>query len=179
MTPAQASAQIKAWRFVDVRAFQRATTWNELALDGQVGPRTAEAVERVVAEGGRLSANFHLDEFRSRGNGQVKIHRVLIAGLEALRNELGHPIRIVSAYRDPAHNRSIGGATNSAHLYGAAVDVDGLDQSSVRRVKRFSGIGITRATGRVAHVDIRGIAGVPATTPGTVDAPMTWFYPRG
>ncbi|MEO0995795.1 MAG: D-Ala-D-Ala carboxypeptidase family metallohydrolase, partial [Pseudomonadota bacterium] len=36
----------------------------------------------------------------------------------------GRPIRILSGYRDPAHNRRIGGAPKSRHVVGDAVDID-------------------------------------------------------
>lgn len=43
---------------------------------------------------------------------------------EALRHRLGdHPLRVTSAYRSKACNTAVGGATNSNHLYGRAIDL--------------------------------------------------------
>lgn len=43
---------------------------------------------------------------------------------EALRHRLGdHPLRVTSAYRSAACNRQVGGAANSNHLYGRAIDL--------------------------------------------------------
>lgn len=52
--------------------------------------------------------------------------RVLIAADE-LRARYGAPVRIGNGYRPPGYNRAVGGAPNSAHLRGAAVDLDPLD----------------------------------------------------
>lgn len=42
---------------------------------------------------------------------------------EQVRALLGHqPLTITSAYRTPAHNRKIGGAPDSQHLQGRAID---------------------------------------------------------
>ena len=43
--------------------------------------------------------------------------------LEALRERAGTPIVINSGYRSPQFNRKIGGAANSNHLTGCAVDI--------------------------------------------------------
>jgi hypothetical protein len=42
--------------------------------------------------------------------------------MEAVRELLGHPIHINSGYRSPALNAAVGGAVNSAHMSGHAVD---------------------------------------------------------
>jgi hypothetical protein len=49
--------------------------------------------------------------------------------MEHVRNGLGaRPVTILSGYRSPPVNTEVGGATNSAHLYGLACDfvVNGL-----------------------------------------------------
>lgn len=43
-------------------------------------------------------------------------------GLEEVRSLLGHPIYIDSGYRCPYLNRVVGGAANSQHMVGMAVD---------------------------------------------------------
>lgn len=44
--------------------------------------------------------------------------------LQGIRDELGFPIRINSAYRCPTHNQNVGGATHSKHLEGHAADIE-------------------------------------------------------
>ena len=43
-------------------------------------------------------------------------------GMEIVRGYLGKPIMVSSGYRSPAVNHAIGGAENSAHMTGHAVD---------------------------------------------------------
>lgn len=45
---------------------------------------------------------------------------------EPLRKSLGQPIRISSGYRSPELNRVIGGARNSQHTTGEALDLQGM-----------------------------------------------------
>ncbi|MEO0995488.1 MAG: D-Ala-D-Ala carboxypeptidase family metallohydrolase [Pseudomonadota bacterium] len=63
-------------------------------------------------------------ELASRGNNRVWVSKAMIAALDRVRAEVGHPIRILSGYRDPSHNRRIGGAPNSRHIVGDAADID-------------------------------------------------------
>lgn len=48
---------------------------------------------------------------------------VLAKAFEAVRAAVGKPIVIGSAYRTPAYNRRIGGATHSQHCQGRALDL--------------------------------------------------------
>ncbi|MEA2686185.1 MAG: lysozyme, partial [Actinomycetota bacterium] len=100
LTVDQARAQIEEWRWEDAKAFQEAFAWSDIDVDGVVGSKTAEAVAKVLAEGGRLSPHFHQDEFRSSNNGRIRVHRELIRALERAREKLGSPIQITSGYRD-------------------------------------------------------------------------------
>lgn len=43
--------------------------------------------------------------------------------LEAVREKLGKPIRVLSCYRSPEVNKLVGGAKHSAHLEGKAIDI--------------------------------------------------------
>lgn len=49
--------------------------------------------------------------------------RVLAEQLEVLRAKVGRPVYIVSGYRTPDYNRSVGGARNSQHVFGRAADI--------------------------------------------------------
>lgn len=148
--------------------------WN-LLVDGLAGPQTHHALPHSLANGGRCSEFFVFREFKSKGNGWIKVHRELARALDVYRRHYG-PTRIVSGYRDPAHNQAVGGARNSQHLYGSAADLEPRGSlNAVRNLRRFSGIGVQRSSGLVRHVDLRGIAG-PATTPGTPSSPTVWWY---
>lgn len=43
--------------------------------------------------------------------------------LDPLRKKWGRPIIVTSGYRCPKLNAAVGGATNSAHMYGQAADI--------------------------------------------------------
>ena len=55
----------------------------------------------------------------------------LCVWLEVLRDKVGHPIVINSGYRSSQLNRKVGGAANSNHLTGCAVDIrtNGMEQA--------------------------------------------------
>lgn len=75
------------------------------------------------------SKHFSLAEFASRDGadtprGAIGNIQVLMNQLEVLRAELGgSPITIISGYRSPSHNTSVGGAARSQHLCGRAADI--------------------------------------------------------
>ena len=48
---------------------------------------------------------------------------VLMAVFESIRWAVGGPLRILSCYRTAAYNASIGGAAQSQHVLGRAIDV--------------------------------------------------------
>lgn len=75
--------------------------------------------ETIVDEYG----NFRAKEFASPDSNVIFINRVLAQVLGELRHRIGRPIYINSGYRTVAHNKKVGGAENSYHLYGAAVDI--------------------------------------------------------
>ena len=81
----------------------------------------------------RLSPHFSLGEFTKSGSHpevyNIPSHEAianlkrLCTWLEVLRLRAGNPIRINSGYRSPQLNKKIGGAANSNHLTGCAVDI--------------------------------------------------------
>ena len=87
----------------------------------------------------KLSEHFTLGELtvtNQKGIYNIPSHEAianlkrLCGWLEVLRERAGTPIRINSGYRSPQLNRKIGGAANSNHLTGCAVDirVSGMEQ---------------------------------------------------
>lgn len=82
----------------------------------------------------KLADNFWLKEFKCKDGTHVPdayIYNVeqLAKNLQILRNELTRklgrdcPININSAYRSPSHNKKVGGASSSQHLYAKAADI--------------------------------------------------------
>jgi hypothetical protein len=116
------------------------------------------------------------------------VHRDLLVALERLRAAVGRPLGLVSAWRNPAHNRRVGGARSPAHLWcaselraiqsrlmpgahlfaGRAADFNRgyIRVADCRDLRLFSGIG--HREGWVTHVDVR--------TTGSPDNPSVWEY---
>ena len=67
--------------------------------------------------------NFSPAEIACRGTGRLLLNDAALDKLQALRDRLGKPLIVRSAYRSPEHNRAVGGAKASKHLEGVAVDI--------------------------------------------------------
>ena len=75
----------------------------------------------------RLSEHFDRREFACRcGCGFDTVDVALLELLERVRGHFGQPVRVLSGCRCEAHNRAIGGARHSRHLWGQAADIDVL-----------------------------------------------------
>ncbi len=77
---------------------------------------------------------------------------------EALRHQLGdHPLKVTSGYRDSTCNTSVGGASNSVHLTGGALDLVPGDSAtsicSIAKQARYAGFGGIFGPGYPAHDD--------------------------
>lgn len=153
-------------------------------IDGSIGVETAEIIHRHrTKHKGTATAHYKFREFASvtrgtcRGNGHIKGHRDLIAGLEKLRGKIGRPLPIVNGHRDPTKNVCVGGAKHSQHLYGNAADcAPGWAVAEVAALRCFSGIGFSRSSGLVLHVDVRHADPAHNFTGGTVANPTVWQY---
>lgn len=156
------AGQVAAWGYEDgVLGFQQSFAWQDIATDGIVGPETARAVQKVVDAGGLLAEHFHMNEFRSHGNQRLKVHRELVRSLEIIRGNLGGALGVLSGYRDPAHNAAVGGAPNSMHIQGLAVDPQPYLGRAVLDGSGIAGVGVSH-TGPISHVDRRDVIGQPA-----------------
>ncbi len=108
----------------------------------------------------QISKNFKLKEFQCKDGSQlVKIDSELLQKLQQLRDLIGKPIMVNSGYRTPEYNKRVGGAKNSYHMQGKAVDikVNGLSISELKANALevgFNGVGVYK---NFLHVDIRRI----------------------
>lgn len=73
----------------------------------------------------QIATNFMANEFFSTSPGVTEhpLEKKLVDVSQALRTYYGKPISIVSTYRTTSHNLTVGGAINSQHLKGNAVDL--------------------------------------------------------
>ena len=119
----------------------------------------------------QISKNFFYHEFYCQGKEPPGIYKDNIINiateLQKLRSLLNKPIRVNSGWRCAAHNKLMGGASNSQHLIGKAADcrIIGFPNNEVGyfacRYTNCNGIGIGLS---YTHLDIR-------------DGNLTiWFY---
>lgn len=66
---------------------------------------------------------FTEQELACKGTDECDMHPEFMEKLIAVREDYNQPMIITSGYRHLAYNDTIGGAKNSPHLYGRAVDV--------------------------------------------------------
>jgi len=117
----------------------------------------------------KLTENFNLSEFASKDGAEfppeiIENLRRFAAALQVIRDTVKAPISITSGYRSPAHNRAVGGASNSTHMQGIAADfkVQGMAPIVVAAiVERLIAEGKIPQGGLKAypswvHYDIRG-----------------------
>ena len=132
-------------------------------VDGIVGKETRNKVAQAKANAGKNGTrHFKPREFRCKGSGTLPkggMDSELILKLEVLRYRLGNKALIInSGYRSESHNRRVGGAPKSLHLYGKAADIRvvGVSASRVYQEadKLFSNGGVGRYS-TFTHVDTR------------------------
>ena len=106
----------------------------------------------------KISANFTVAEFRCKdGNNIVFVDDQLVTGLQKIRDHFGKSVRINSAYRTAAHNKSVGGSPNSQHLQGKAADIAiaGISPLAVAQYAEHIGMGGIGLYDSFTHVDSR------------------------
>ncbi|MYY02033.1 peptidase M15 [Streptomyces sp. SID4913] len=74
--------------------------------------------------------------------------------LEALRHALGdRPINVNSGFRSASCNSSVGGASNSRHMYGDAADLGGIAFCTLAKEARYHGFNGILGPGYPDHND--------------------------
>jgi zinc D-Ala-D-Ala carboxypeptidase len=101
--------------------------------------------------------SFSPREIACKGTGRLVVDDQALDKLQALRDRLGKPLILTSAYRSPEHNKRVGGAKNSRHMQGDAFDVmmtnhDPHEFEIVARAAGFTGFGYYPKSGFM-HVD--------------------------
>ena len=147
---------VKTFQAVYNKTFRK-----NIYVDGIPGKQTYDALRYWKRMAGQVGTNhFNIQEFRCKGSKTMLKNGMdndLLTKLEQLRYRLGgKAILINSGYRSPAHNKRVGGASQSQHLYGKAVDivVRGVKPSVVYREadKLFNGVWKYNT---FTHVDTR------------------------
>ena len=117
----------------------------------------------------RITENFSLSEFDCKDGSELPTALLpnvldLADNLQVLRDYLGVPISINSAYRTLEYNRNIKGSTNSQHLLAKAADivVESKTPEQVANIIKYlisegkMTQGGLKAYNTFTHYDIRG-----------------------
>lgn len=71
-----------------------------------------------------LAPNFRLDELMQEYKGRYAIAQPhAVERIQEVRDAVGGPVTVNSAYRNVTYNAGVGGATHSRHLYGDSFDI--------------------------------------------------------
>jgi hypothetical protein len=121
-------------------------------------PTTTYAHFRDLPDSAWRWPSFSPAEIACRGTGAIKINTEAMDKLQFLRNRLGKPLIIRSAYRSPSHNRAIGGAPASKHMLGTAFDISMANHDpatfiAAARAMGFLGFGTYPRSGFL-HIDL-------------------------
>ncbi len=110
----------------------------------------------------QLSKHFSRAELACKHCGRIgpyaqRLKKLLVL-LEKIRGGVGKAVRVTSGYRCPAHNREVGGVSNSYHMLDMAADiyVPGMKLQDLARIAEKAGaggIGVYPYSGFV-HVDV-------------------------
>jgi zinc D-Ala-D-Ala carboxypeptidase len=104
---------------------------------------------------------FSEKELKCKGTGECHMDSAFMKKLVTLREEFNKPIILTSAYRSPTYNIRIGGAENSPHVFGRAVDIQCLGSEAYEIIRlgikhEMTGIGVAQRGNRVSrfiHLD--------------------------
>ncbi|WP_127143319.1 YcbK family protein [Pelagibacterium montanilacus] len=96
---------------------------------------------REIPEGTWRWPSFSPEEIACRGTGAILVHEEALDRLQALREKIGKPMIVNSAYRSPEHNRKVGGAPRSKHPEGHAYDISMANHDPVQFEKEANALG--------------------------------------
>ena len=104
---------------------------------------------------------FSIDELKCKGTDECNMDEGFMERLVTLRHKFNKPMVISSGYRSSSYNQVIGGARNSPHLYGKAVDVLVSGKAAHKLIglaiqHGFTGIGVSQRgpyESRFLHLD--------------------------
>lgn len=108
----------------------------------------------------QLSKNFKAKELACKdGSDTIFIDSDLVDVIQKIRDHFDKPVVVNSGYRTDAYNKKVGGANQSQHLYGRAVDIK-INGVSPKEVAKFAetllpktgGIGVYST---FTHIDVR------------------------
>jgi hypothetical protein len=107
---------------------------------------------REVPESAWHWPNFSLAEISCRGTDKLLINAPALDKLQALRDRLGKPLILRSAYRSQEHNRAVDGAPQSKHMNGTLFDIamsnhDPVAFEAAARAVGFLGFGFYPRSG--------------------------------
>lgn len=118
----------------------------------------------------QLSQHFWLREFNCKCDSIncaiTLVAEPLLKALQDLREKLGEPIIITSAFRCQEHNRKAGGSETSCHLVGLAADIKAKNMDLLYTLAKNSGAGGIGRYNRLGvldrlHIDFRKSLGQP------------------
>lgn len=120
---------------------------------------------------------FSDNELKCKGTNEIHMDEEFMEKLVAIRDKLNLPMTITSGYRSKEHNKSIGGAKNSPHLHGKAVDIACYGEKAYQIVQLaleegFTGIGVKQKGthgARFIHIDTMEVGPL-------VPRPWIWSY---
>jgi len=109
-----------------------------------------------------LSKSFKYTELQCKcGCKRADMTPEFMIVLQKLRDKINAPLIITSGYRCQTHNKHVGGALNSSHMKGIAVDIDisympeEVKESllkAIKSIKEIKGVGIAKS---FIHIDTR------------------------
>lgn len=156
---------------IATKAFQK--DFGSLTADGICGASTEKALRHAVAYGMPIIKTkesswddikyFKRREFACKcgkcGGHPVEPSWDLIEVLEKIREHFGAPVTVNSGVRCATHNKNVGGATYSQHLYGTAADivVKGVSPAKVAEYAEtlLPGTGGIGRYSTFTHIDVR------------------------
>jgi uncharacterized protein YcbK (DUF882 family) len=140
-----------------------------VTIDAALFKTMGEFAPHVKPYRRQLTKNFHINEFRCHDGTEVPAELYdnvleLAKNLQALRDRIGKPIKIISGYRHLGYNKKIGGARKSQHIEAKAADikVKGIGPAKLaRHIEEAIADGDMKKGGvgrypTFTHYDIRG-----------------------